>query len=89
MMQDTDRAIIDGRDDGFVKIHVKGGNEEIIGATIVASRASEMINEVAVIMHAKIGVRALATVMHTYAAQSDAIRMAAQAYVNSLRPRRP
>jgi|SRR5450631_750202 len=89
MMQDTDRAIIDGRDDGFVKIHVKDGSDEIIGATIVASRASEMINEIAVIMHGKIGMRALATVMHTYPAQSDAIRMAAQAYVKSLRLRRP
>jgi pyruvate/2-oxoglutarate dehydrogenase complex dihydrolipoamide dehydrogenase (E3) component len=83
MMQDTDRAIIDGRNDGFVKIHVKDGSDEIIGATIVASRASEMINEVAVIMHSKMGMRALATVMHTYPAQSDAIRMAAQAYINS------
>jgi pyruvate/2-oxoglutarate dehydrogenase complex dihydrolipoamide dehydrogenase (E3) component len=83
MMQDTDRAITDGRDDGFVKIHVKGGTDEIIGATIVASRASEMINEVAVVMHAKMGMRALAAVMHTYPAQSDAIRMAARAYVNS------
>lgn len=80
MMQDVDRAITDGRDDGFVKIHVREGTDEIVGAAIVASRASEMINEVAVIMNAKIGMLKLAEVLHTYPAQSDAIRMAAVAY---------
>ena len=84
MMQDTDRAIIDGRDDGFVKIHVRLGSDQILGATIVASRASEMINEVSVVMHAKMGMRALAEVLHAYPAQSDAIRLAAHAYVESL-----
>ena len=84
MMQDVDRAITDGRDDGFVKIHVREGTDEIIGAAIVASRASEMINEIAVIMNAKMGMRKLAEVLHTYPAQSDAIRMAAVAYRRSL-----
>jgi pyruvate/2-oxoglutarate dehydrogenase complex dihydrolipoamide dehydrogenase (E3) component len=84
MMQDVDRAITDGRDDGFVKIHVRDGTDEIIGAAIVASRASEMINEVAVIMNAKIGMLKLSEVLHTYPAQSDAIRMAAVAYRASL-----
>ncbi|HEY1314047.1 MAG TPA: FAD-dependent oxidoreductase [Steroidobacteraceae bacterium] len=84
MMQDVERAIIDGRVDGFVKIHLRAGSDEIIGASIVASRASEMINEVAVIMHAKLGMRALAGILHAYPAQSDAIRLAACAYMNSL-----
>jgi pyruvate/2-oxoglutarate dehydrogenase complex dihydrolipoamide dehydrogenase (E3) component len=84
MMQDVDRAIADGRDDGFVKIHIREGTDEIIGATIVASRASEMINEIAVIMNAKVGMRQLAGILHTYPSQSDAIRLAAVAYVNSL-----
>lgn len=85
MMQDVDRAITDGRDDGFVKIHVREGTDEILGATIVASRASEMINEVAVIMHAKLGLRQVADILHTYPAQSDAIRLAARAFVNDQR----
>jgi pyruvate/2-oxoglutarate dehydrogenase complex dihydrolipoamide dehydrogenase (E3) component len=82
MMQDVERAITDGRDDGFVKIHVRDGTDEVLGATIVASRASEMINEVAVIMHARLGLRRVAGILHTYPAQSDAIRLAAVAYLN-------
>jgi pyruvate/2-oxoglutarate dehydrogenase complex dihydrolipoamide dehydrogenase (E3) component len=85
MMHDVDRAITDGRDEGFVKIHVRDGTDEILGATIVASRASEMINEVAVIMNAKLGMRQVADILHTYPAQSDAIRLAALAYVNNAR----
>jgi len=81
MMQDVDRAITDGLDDGFVKIHVREGTDEILGATIVASRAGEMINEMSVIMSAGIGMRRLADILHTYPAQSDAIRLAAVSYL--------
>jgi pyruvate/2-oxoglutarate dehydrogenase complex dihydrolipoamide dehydrogenase (E3) component len=84
MMHDVDRAITDGRDDGFVKLHIREGTDEILGATIVASHASEMINEVSVVMQAKLGMRDLARTLHTYPAQSDAIRMAAVAYVESM-----
>jgi pyruvate/2-oxoglutarate dehydrogenase complex dihydrolipoamide dehydrogenase (E3) component len=81
MMQDVDRAITDAQDDGFVKVYVREGTDTIIGATIVAARASEMINEMSVVMSAGIGMRQLANILHTYPAQSDAIRLAALAYV--------
>ena len=76
-MQDVDRAITDHQDIGFVKLHVAGKTDQILGATIVASRASEMINEVCVAMSTGIGLRALADVIHIYPSQSDAIRIAA------------
>ena len=71
---------LDGQDTGFVKIHLAEGTDRILGATIVASRASELINEMAVVMSAGIGMKALAAVAHTYPAQSEAIMLAAQAY---------
>jgi pyruvate/2-oxoglutarate dehydrogenase complex dihydrolipoamide dehydrogenase (E3) component len=71
-MQDVDRAITDGLDQGFVKIYVRDGGDQILGATIVAARASEMINELSVIMHAGIRMRTLARV---------AVRLAALAYL--------
>jgi pyruvate/2-oxoglutarate dehydrogenase complex dihydrolipoamide dehydrogenase (E3) component len=80
MMQDVDRAITDGQGDGFVKIHVQDGTDKILGATIVATRASELINEVSVVMSTGIGMRDLSRVIHTYPAQSEAIRLAALAY---------
>ena len=38
-----------------------------------------MINEMSVVMSAGMGMRALANVLHTYPAQSEAIRLAALA----------
>ena len=62
MMHDVDRAITDGEDEGFVKIHVKEGTDKIIGATVAASHAGEMISEISLAMCAGIGLGALAKV---------------------------
>jgi pyruvate/2-oxoglutarate dehydrogenase complex dihydrolipoamide dehydrogenase (E3) component len=83
MMADVDRAITEDQTQGFVKLYVRDGSDEIVGATIVAARASDMINELSVIMNAKIGMRRLAEILHTYPAQSSAIQMAAQAFVRN------
>lgn len=77
LMHDVHRAITDRQETGFVKLHAAEGTDRIVGATIVAARASEMINEVCVAMHHGIGLRGLADVMHTYPAQAAAIRTAA------------
>ena len=81
MMHDVDRGITDGLTTGFVKIHVAEGTDKILGATIVAPRASELINEMSVIMSAGIGMNDLANIVHTYPAESGAIVLAARAYV--------
>jgi pyruvate/2-oxoglutarate dehydrogenase complex dihydrolipoamide dehydrogenase (E3) component len=79
MMHDVDRAITDGEDQGFVKIHVKEGTDKILGATVAASHAGEMISEISLAMNAKIGLSALARVNHPYPTQAQAIKMAADA----------
>lgn len=80
MMHDIDRAIIDEQDTGFVKIHVQDNTDRILGATIVASRASEMINEITLAMNTRIGMRDLAKVLHIYPSQAEAMHVAALAY---------
>lgn len=82
-MHDVDRAIADSEETGFVKIHVKEGTDRILGATIVASHAGEMINEITLAMVANIGLSTLARVIHAYPTQADAIRMAANAYTRT------
>lgn len=81
MMHDVDRAITDGEDQGFVKIHVKEGTDKILGATVAASHAGELISELSLAMNAKIGLSALARVNHPYPTQAQAIKMAADAYL--------
>ena len=80
LMHDVDRAVTDGEEDGFVKIHVRQGSDQILGATVVARHAGDMINEITLAMVAGIGLRTLARVIHAYPTQADAIKKAADAY---------
>ena len=75
-MSGVDRAITEGEDEGFVKIHVKKGSDEIVGATVVARHAGEMISELTTAMVGKIGLGKLASVIHPYPTQAEAIRKA-------------
>ena len=77
---DVDRAILDGEDEGFVKIHVKKGTDQILGATIVAEHAGDMISELTLAMVSGVGLGSIASVIHPYPTQAEAIRKAADAY---------
>ena len=79
-MHEVDRAVTDSEERGFVKIHVKEGTDRILGATIVARHAGDMINEITLAMVAGIGLRTLARVIHAYDTQAEAIEKAAEAY---------
>jgi pyruvate/2-oxoglutarate dehydrogenase complex dihydrolipoamide dehydrogenase (E3) component/uncharacterized membrane protein YdjX (TVP38/TMEM64 family) len=78
--KEVDRALLDGEEEGFVKIHVRKGHDEILGATIVARHAGEMISEISVAMAAGIGLGKLASVIHPYPTQAEAIRQCGDAY---------
>lgn len=79
-MHEIDRAVTDSEDGGFVKIHIRDGSDTILGATIVARHAGDMINEITLAMVAGIGLRTLSQVIHAYPTQAEAIRQAAKAY---------
>src|ERR1043166_913964 len=76
----VDRAITDGDTDGFVKIHVRRGADEILGATIVGPHAGDMISEVSVAMAAHFGLGKLASVIHPYPTVAEAIRKCGDNY---------
>jgi pyruvate/2-oxoglutarate dehydrogenase complex dihydrolipoamide dehydrogenase (E3) component len=82
-MHDVDRAIADGEENGFVKIHVREGTDRILGATVVARHAGEMINEISLAIVAGIGLAGIARVIHAYPTQAEAIKKAADAYNRS------
>ncbi len=77
---DTDRAILDGQTEGFVKVHVRQGSDRIVGATIVAEHAGDMISELTLAIVGRIGLKKLANVIHPYPTQADAIRKTGDAY---------
>ncbi|MEO8057032.1 MAG: mercuric reductase [Burkholderiales bacterium] len=79
-MHDVDRAITDGEESGFVKVHVREGSDQILGATVVARHAGEMINDLSLAMVAGIGLETIARVIHAYPTQAEGIKKAAMAY---------
>lgn len=76
----VDRAILDGETDGFVKIHVRRGTDKILGATIVATHAGEMISQITTAMTGNVGLGKIAKTIHPYPTQAEAIKRAADAY---------
>jgi len=87
-LHEVNRAVTDGEEDGLVKIHVARGRDRIVGATIVAAHAGEMIGELTLAIGAKLGLGALLGVIHPYPTQAEGIKRAAAAHARSrLTPR--
>ena len=79
-LEHVDRAILEGTDEGFVKIHCKKGSDKIVGATIVAENAGDMISEISVAMKNKIGLSGIGSTIHPYPTQAEAIRKLGDQY---------
>ena len=79
-LSEVDRAICDGEAEGFVRIHTKKGTDKILGATIVARRAGDMISEITLAMVAGVGLGTVSATIHPYPTQAEAIKQAADAY---------
>jgi pyruvate/2-oxoglutarate dehydrogenase complex dihydrolipoamide dehydrogenase (E3) component len=80
----VDRALADGETAGFVKILHQRGSGQILGATLVARHAGEMISEITLAIVSKQGLSALSGVIHPYPTQAEAIKKAADAYRRTL-----
>lgn len=83
-LSDVDRAIADSEEEGFIKILHKQNSDEILGATIVARHAGEMISEVTTAIVGKLGLNTLSSVIHPYPTQAEGIKKAADAYRRTL-----
>ncbi len=70
-LDEVDRAILDGEDEGFARVHIQKGTDKILGATIVAAHAGDMIGEFSVAMKAGAGAKAIAGTIHPYPTQAE------------------
>lgn len=70
-LDEVDRAILDGEDEGFARIHIQKGTDKILGATIVAAHAGDMISEFSVVMKAGAGAKTIAGTIHPYPTQAE------------------
>ena len=80
----VDRAIVDGEENGFVKIMHPKGSDKILGATIVARHAGDLISEITTAMVGGLGLNSLSNTIHPYPTQAEGIKKAADAYRRTL-----
>ena len=77
---EVDRAITDGEEGGMVSVLVEKGNDRILGATVVARHAGEMINEITLAMVGGLGLKTISRVIHPYPTQAEAIKQVGDAF---------
>ena len=76
-LADTDRAILDGETEGYVRLYMNRKDSRLLGATIVGSHAGESIGEAVLAITQKLKVGDLSGVIHPYPTQAEAIKRAA------------
>ncbi len=76
-LDEVDRARTDGETEGFVRVHLKAGSDTILGATIVAEHAGELISQVTQAMTAGVGLGKLGETIYPYPTVAEALRKAA------------
>jgi len=81
-LSDVDRALLDGADEGFLRVHVEKGSKDgkILGATLVAEHAGDMIGELCLAITHGIGLGKIASVIHPYPTQGEVVKKAADTW---------
>ena len=79
-LEEVDRAILDGATGGFARVHLASGTDRILGATIVAEHAGDLLAEVTLAMTAGKGLSAIGATIHPYPTQGEALRKLADAW---------
>src|SRR5207245_10037588 len=76
----VERAFIDGEEEGFAALYTRRGTGEIVGATLVAAHAGEMISELTLAMTHQVPLEVLAETVHCYPTQAEVFQRVALQY---------
>jgi len=82
-LEHNDRVILEGQaaGGGIVEIHCSKDTDTIVGATVVAAGAGNIINEVTLAMQAGVGLGAVARVIHPYPTVGEGVMQAGLGYI--------
>jgi pyruvate/2-oxoglutarate dehydrogenase complex dihydrolipoamide dehydrogenase (E3) component len=79
-LKDVDRAVVESEEAGFAKILTAKGSDKILGATIVAPHAGDLLHEFVLAITAKIGLGKIASTIHAYPTLAELARKAGDKY---------
>ena len=85
-LKHLDRAIADSEERGFVRVLVRKGSDTILGATLVGSRASDMIGEFVSAMKNGYGLNKILGTIHVYPTYLEANQFAAGLWKQKHKP---
>ncbi|MDV7271194.1 FAD-dependent oxidoreductase [Thioclava sp. A2] len=75
-LADLDRAIAEGRTEGFVKVITPKGSDRILGVTVLGANASEVLAEFTLAMRHGLGLGKILATPHIYPGWSEAAKNA-------------
>jgi pyruvate/2-oxoglutarate dehydrogenase complex dihydrolipoamide dehydrogenase (E3) component len=79
-LDEVDRAVLDGEEKGFARVLVRKGTDKILGATIVAAHAGDMISEITLAMTNRLGLGDVVRTIHPYPTQAEVVKKLGDAY---------
>jgi pyruvate/2-oxoglutarate dehydrogenase complex dihydrolipoamide dehydrogenase (E3) component len=85
---DLDRAIVDDEDHGWVKILTVPGKDRILGVTIVAADAGDLLAEYVLAMKHGLGLNKILGTIHSYPTLAEMNKMAAGQWKKAHAPER-
>jgi len=83
-----DRAVADGVNKGFVTVLVPPGKDKILGVTIVAAHAGELLAEFVLAMKHGLGLNKILGTIHSYPTMAEANKYAAGEWKKANQPER-
>jgi len=79
-LEDVDRAVVESEEMGFAKVLTAKRSDKILGATIVAPHAGDLLHEVVLAMKTGVGLGTIASTIHAYPTLAELARKAGDKY---------
>ena len=79
-ISELDRAVVEGEELGFIKVLAAKGTDRILGVTIVAAHAGDVLHEFVLAMKHRIGLGQLASTIHAYPTFAELARKVGDHY---------
>jgi pyruvate/2-oxoglutarate dehydrogenase complex dihydrolipoamide dehydrogenase (E3) component len=79
-MKEVDRAVLERAEEGFARVLVRQGSDEVLGATIVGAHAGELIQEFVLAMKSGIGLKEIATTVYAYPTLASLVLKSAERF---------
>jgi pyruvate/2-oxoglutarate dehydrogenase complex dihydrolipoamide dehydrogenase (E3) component len=79
-LEDVDRAVVESEEAGFAKILTAKDTDKILGATIVAPHAGDLLHEFVLAMNANVGLGKISSMIHAYPTFAELARKAGDKY---------